>query len=57
MTKLRMIFNRNRHTDIENRFVVARVDRVGEGMDWEFGISRCKLVYRGWINHKVPLYT
>ena len=57
MTELRMIFNRNRHTDIENRFVVARVDRVGEGMDWEFGISRCKLVYRGWINHKVPLYT
>ena len=25
------------------------------GMDWEFGIRRCKLVYIGWIN-KVLLY-
>ena len=30
---------------------------VGEGgMDWEFGISRCKLLYIGWIN-KVLLYS
>ena len=21
-------------------------------MDWEFGISRCKLVYTEWINNK-----
>ena len=27
------------------------------GMDWEFGISRCKLLYIGWINNKVPLYS
>ena len=20
------------------------------GMDWEFGVSRCKLLYIGWIN-------
>ena len=26
------------------------------GKDWEFGISRCKLLYTGWIN-KVPLYS
>ena len=25
-------------------------------MDWEFGISRCKLVYVEWINNKVLLY-
>ena len=24
---------------------------------WEFGISRCKLVYIGWINNKVLLYS
>ena len=24
-------------------------------MDWEFGISRCKLLYREWINNKVLL--
>ena len=29
----------------------------GEGMDWEFGISRCKLLYIGWINNKVLLYS
>ena len=27
------------------------------GMDWEFGISRCKLLYREWINNKVLLYS
>ena len=26
-------------------------------MDWEFGISRCKLVYTEWINNKVLLYS
>ena len=25
--------------------------------DWEFGISRCKLLYIGWINNKVLLYS
>ena len=29
----------------------------GGGMDWEFGVSRCKLVYIGWINNKVLLYS
>ena len=28
----------------------------GGGMDWEFGISRCKLLYV-WINNKVLLYS
>ena len=28
-----------------------------EGMDWEFGVSRCKLLYREWINNKVLLYS
>ena len=29
----------------------------GKGMDWEFRISRCKLVYIGCINNKVLLYS
>ena len=29
----------------------------GRGMDREFGISRCKLVYIEWINNKVLLYS
>ena len=27
------------------------------GMGWEFGISRCKLLYTEWINNKVLLYS
>ena len=30
--------------------------RGGEGMDWEFRISRCKLVCIEWIN-KILLYS
>ena len=28
---------------------------VGGGKDWEFGISRCKLLCTEWINNKVLL--
>ena len=27
--------------------------RVGGRIDWEFGISRCKLLLIKWINYKV----
>ena len=27
----------------------------GGGMDWEVGVSRCKLLCIGWINNKVLL--
>ena len=37
--------------DIENRLVVAKGG--GGGKNWEFGISRYKLVYIEWINNKV----
>ena len=47
--------NRNRLTDTEKRLVVAGAGGM-VGKDWEFGISRCKLLYREWIN-KVPLYS
>ena len=30
---------------------------VGRRKDWEFGISRGKLLYTGWINNKVLLYS
>ena len=36
--------------------MVAKEGR-GIGMEWEFWISRCKLVYRGWMNNKVLLYS
>ena len=32
--------------------------KLGRGeKDWEFGISRGKLLYTGWINNKVLLYS
>ena len=49
--------NRNRHTDIENRLVVAKGERGRSGMDWEFGVSRCKLLHLGWISKKVLQYS
>ena len=27
------------------------------GKDWEFGMSRHKLLYTGWINNKVLLFS
>ena len=41
--------NKNRLIDIENRLVVAKGEQGGGRMDWEFGISRCKLLYIEWI--------
>ena len=47
--------NRNRPTDTENRLEVTQGEDRGRGKDWEFGISRCKLVYTEQIN-KILLY-
>ena len=47
--------NRNRPMGIENRLMVAK--GWGIGMDWAFGVRRCKLVYTEWINNKVLLYS
>ena len=41
----------------ENRLVVTKEEGSGGGMDWEFGISRWKLLYLEWINNKVLLYS
>ena len=49
--------NRNIFTDIEHRLVLAKEARGGGGMEWEFGISRCELLYVRWINNKVLLYS
>ena len=40
----------------KNRLVVAKVEGVWGGKAWEFGISRCKLLYIEWINSRVLLY-
>ena len=43
--------------DIENRLVVDKGEGVGGGMEWNVGVSRCKLLYIEWINKKVTLYS
>ena len=43
-------------TDTESRFVVATGKGEREGMDWEFGISRCKLLHIKWVGNRVLLY-
>ena len=37
--------------------MVVKGEGGGGGKDWKFGISRCKLLYRGWIENKVLLYS
>ena len=31
--------------------------RGGSGMDWEVGVSRCKLLHLEWISNEVLLYS
>ena len=42
--------------DMENRPVVGKGDGVS-GMDWEFEVIRCKLLYLEWISNQILLYT
>ena len=37
--------------------MVAKGEGGGGGLDWEFGISRHKLLRTEWINNKVQLYS
>ena len=36
--------------------MVNKGEVSGGEMNWEFGISRCKLLYTEWITNKVLLY-
>ena len=38
---------------MENRPVVTK----GEGMGWEFGVNRCKLLPSEWISNEMLLYS
>ena len=51
------IYRRNRLTDMKNRFVVAKGVGERSGMDLEFGVHRCKLLYLEWIDNKILLYS
>ena len=46
----------NKLMDTEKRLVVARAGG-GSGMDWEFEVSRCKLLHLEWISNETLLYS
>ena len=48
------IYKTDRLTDIENRLLVAKW--LGSEMDWEFGTSRCELLYLEWISKAMRSY-
>ena len=41
----------------DNRIVIAKGEGQWSGMDWEFGVSGCALLYLEWIHNKVILYS
>ena len=55
MWHMNLSTKQNRLTDMENKLVVAKGEWEESGMDWEFGVSRCKLLHLEWINNKVLL--
>ena len=42
-------------SDIENRFVIAKGEKGWGEKEWEFGISRGKLLYIEWIKNNILL--
>ena len=48
--KVTYLWNRNRIRDTEHKLVVVKGEGLDGGMEWESGISRCKLAYTGWMN-------
>lgn len=57
MAQMKCLQKRNRLIDTENILVVATGEGSGSEMDWEFGVSRCKLLHLEWISSKVLLYS
>ena len=49
------LLKRSRLTDIKDTLVAASGEGGGGVLDWEFGVSRYKLLYIEWINSKVLL--
>ena len=37
--------------------MIAKGERGGSRMDWEFGVNRCKLLHLDWISNEILLYS
>ena len=53
----KLLQNRNRLTDMENKLMVTKGERNGGGINEGFGISRFKLFYIQQVNNKLLLYS
>ena len=42
---------------LEIIILTEKRETVEGGIEWEAGVSRCKLLYTKWMNSKVPLYS
>ena len=42
-----------KHMDLENRLVVAKVGEGGSVIDCEFGVNKCKLLHLEWISNEI----
>ena len=40
-----------------NTLVVAKGEGRWSGMNWEFGVYRCKLLHLEWISNEILLYS
>ena len=41
----------------EEKSQINKLIEVGSGMDWEFGVNRCKLLHLEFINNEILLYS
>ena len=55
MAQMNLFAKQKQTPDRENRLVVAKGEGTEKGMDWESGVSRCKLLHLEWINNEVLL--
>ena len=48
---------KQKQTHKHARLEVAKGKGGGSGMDWEFGVNRCKLLHLEWTSNKVLLHS
>ena len=57
MAQMSLSTEKNELMDMENWLMVAKGKVERSGMDWEFGIGRCKLLHLVWISNEILLYS
>ena len=57
MAQMNLSTGQKRHTDVEIRLVVAKEYRVESGMERQFGVRGCKLLYLEWVKNEVLLHS